>query len=159
MKALSIFVLAGVLAVGGNAQTKAPQQAKDFALKTVTGSTIKLSNLKGKVVLLNFWATWCGPCRAEIPDFSALYEEYKSKGFEIVGVSLDDDGWDSVTPFVKKYKIPYPIVLGNGKVVDEYGGFEFIPTTFLIDKKGNIVDKHVGMMNRAQLEKKLKDLL
>src|SRR5512135_1596144 len=85
----------------GSAAKKAP----NFALKTSDGATIELSKLKGKTVVVNFWATWCGPCRAEIPGFLEVYEKYKSKGLEIVGVSLDEGGWNDVKPFVKKLNI------------------------------------------------------
>jgi cytochrome c biogenesis protein CcmG/thiol:disulfide interchange protein DsbE len=135
------------------------RKAADFKLTTADGSVVELSKLKGKVVLVNFWATWCGPCLREIPDFIEVYKKYKSQGFEIVGIALDEEGFDLVTPFVKKYKIPYPVVLGTGKTVNEYGGSEFIPTSFLIDRKGMIVDEHVGLMKKADLEKKLKGIL
>ena len=135
------------------------KKAPDFSLKTSDGKTVQLSQLKGKVVLLNFWATWCGPCRKEIPDFLEVYKQNKGKGFEIVGVALDEEGWNVVTPFVKQYKVNYPVVVGDGKLVREYGGFEFIPTTFLIDKQGTIVHTWTGLVKKAELDKKLKGLL
>ena len=147
-----VIVLTGVVYAQG-------KKASDFELKTSEGKTVQLSKLKGKVVLLNFWATWCGPCRAEIPDFLEVYKQYKEKGFEIVGVSLDEEGWSVVNPFVQQYKIKYPIVIGSGKLVKEYGGFEFIPTTFLIDKKGAIVHTFTGAVTKAELERRLKDIL
>ncbi|HET6274104.1 MAG TPA: TlpA disulfide reductase family protein, partial [Bacteroidota bacterium] len=107
----------------------------------------------------NFWATWCGPCRSEIPGFLDVYKQYKPKGLEIVGVSLDRGGWNEVKPFVEKYKITYPVVVGDGDLADAYGGIEAIPTTFVIDKKGNIVNKHLGYLNKAAFEKMIKDLL
>jgi cytochrome c biogenesis protein CcmG/thiol:disulfide interchange protein DsbE len=152
MMIVALAVLTGV-AYG---QSK---KAADFELKTSDGKIVQLSQLKGKVVLLNFWATWCGPCRKEIPDFLEVYEQYKGKGFEIVGVSLDEDGWSVVNPFVKQYKINYPIVMGDGKVVKAFGSFQYIPTTFLIDKQGNIVHTFTGLVKKADLEKKLKTLL
>lgn len=135
------------------------KRAPDFSLKTTDGKTVQLSQMKGKVVLLNFWATWCGPCRKEIPDFLEVYKEYKSKGFEIIGVSLDDEGWTVVNPFARKFKINYPIVLGDGKLVRAYGSFEFIPTTFLIDKQGTIVHTFTGLITKADLERRIKDIL
>ena len=135
------------------------RKAADFKLTTADGSVVELSKLRGKVVLVNFWATWCGPCRREIPDFIEVYEKYKSQGFEIVGIALDEEGFDLVTPFVKKFKIPYPVVIGTGKTVNAYGGFDVIPTTFLIDRNGMIVDNHMGLMRKADLEKKLKDII
>jgi len=134
-------------------------KAADFRLKTTDGKTVQLSQMKGKVVLLNFWATWCGPCRKEIPDFLEVYKQYKGRGFEIIGVSLDDEGWKVVNPFVKQFNINYPIVIGDGKLVNAYGGFEFIPTTFLIDKEGTIVHTFTGLVTKADLERRLKVIL
>lgn len=135
------------------------RKAADFKLTTADGTVVELSKLQGKVVLVNFWATWCGPCRREIPDFIEVYEKYKSQGFEIVGIALDDEGFDLVTPYVKRFKIPYPVVIGTGRTVNDYGGFDVIPTTFLIDRKGMIVDQHMGLMTKTELEKKLKTVL
>jgi thiol-disulfide isomerase/thioredoxin len=108
---------------------------------------------------VNFWATWCPPCRAEIPDFIKVYDAYKSKGLEIIGIALDEDGWSVVKPFVDKKEINYSIVLGNAQVVQQYGGIEGIPTTFIVDKKGNIVDHQVGMLTKTMLEQKMNVLL
>ena len=134
-------------------------KAPDFSLKTSTGKTFKLSKLKGKLVVINFWATWCGPCRAEIPGFMDVYEKYKSKGLEIVGVSLDEGGWDDVKPFLKEYSVPYPVVLGNAQVAEQYGNIESIPTTFIVDKDGNIVGRHIGYMKKEDFEKAIQSYL
>ena len=142
-----------------NAQSIQPQKAPNFALKSNDGKTVELAKLKGKAVIVNFWATWCGPCRAEIPDFIKLYDTYKSKGLEIVGIALDEDGWSIVKPFLEKNKLNYPVVLGTMDVVQQYGGIEGIPTTFFVDKKGNIVDRQVGMLTKPMLEQKIKVLL
>lgn len=157
MKRVPFLIVTLLLAASvASAQNR---KAADFKLTTADGKVVELSKLQGKVVLVNFWATWCGPCRREIPDFIEVYQEYKSKGFEIVGIALDEEGFDLVTPFAKKYKIPYPVVIGSGKEVRAYGGFEVIPTTFLIDRKGMIVDEHMGLMTKAELIKKLKSVL
>lgn len=135
------------------------EQAPEFSLKKGDGSTLTLSGLKGKVVVVNFWTTWCPPCRREIPDFIETYKNYNEKGVEIVGVSLDHQGWDVVTPFVKNNSINYPIVLGNVDTAKEYGDVRSIPTSFIVDKEGKIVEKFVGMLTKEQLEEILNKYL
>jgi len=137
----------------------AQDRAPNFSLMTSSGQTVELKKLQGKAVVVNFWATWCGPCRAEIPGMAEIYGKYKDKGVEIVGVSLDDRGWSVVNPFVQKLGIPYPVVLGNDQVVQAYGGIDAIPTTFFVDKKGTVVKKHVGYMSKDDFEKILRSVL
>ncbi|MGA9118054.1 MAG: TlpA disulfide reductase family protein [Bacteroidota bacterium] len=152
----AFFVLLLTVAAVGVAQsTKAP----NFKAKASDGTTIELDKLKGKVVVVNFWATWCPPCRQEIPGFIDVYKEYKSKGLEIVGVSLDQKGWEVVKPYMSKVSINYPVVLPDETLNSGYGRIDAIPTTFFVDKKGNIVDKHVGYMDKGDFEKKIKSLL
>jgi cytochrome c biogenesis protein CcmG/thiol:disulfide interchange protein DsbE len=153
------IVLAVFLFTACAAQPEKRQKAPNFSLQTQNGKVIELSKLKGKVVLVNFWATWCPPCRAEIPDFIEVYNTYKSKGFEIVGIALDEEGWSKVAPYIEKVKMNYPVVLGSAKVVQQYGGIEGIPTTFIIDKNGYIADSQVGLLSKELLEKALKSLL
>jgi thiol-disulfide isomerase/thioredoxin len=154
---LSVAIL--FLAFAGFSSPTAAKKAPNFSLSTNDGKTIELSKLKGKTVVINFWATWCGPCRAEIPGFLEVYEKYKSKGLEIVGISLDQGGWNDVSPFVKKFKISYPVVIGNDKISKQYGNIEAIPTTFIVDKNGTIVDEHVGYLKKEDFENKIKGLL
>ena len=125
--------------------TKGPKAAPDFALKDADGKTVHLSDYKGKVVVLDFWATWCGPCKIEIPWFMEFEQQYKGKGFAVLGVSMDDDGWTAVKPYVAKMKMNYRIVLGNDKVGELYGGVDSLPTTFLIDRQGRIASTHIGL--------------
>ncbi|MEX1137751.1 MAG: TlpA disulfide reductase family protein [Bacteroidota bacterium] len=150
------LVLAVLLAFGNLPQ---PEKAPEFTLKNARGETVTLSSFKGKVVVVNFWATWCGPCRAEIPGFLDVYDQYRSKGLEILGISLDSDGWGSINQFVKKYEITYPVVLGDQETVRNYGGIEAIPTTFIVDKAGNIAVRHVGYMSTSDLLRRVKELL
>jgi peroxiredoxin len=118
-------------------------RAYDFELKDSSGNTVRLSDFKGKVVVLDFWATWCPPCRKEIPGFVTLQNGYKAKGVEVVGISLDDS-WAPVGPFAKQYGINYTVVLGNADVAGRFGGIEGIPTTFVIDGDGVIRFRHMG---------------
>ncbi len=133
--------------------------APNFKLQAADGSTVDLKSLQGKVVVVNFWATWCGPCRAEIPGMLEVYSKYRGKGLEIVGVSLDQQGFSVVTPFVQRMKIDYPVVVGDGDLVAAYGNFQAIPTTFVVDRKGNIVGEHTGSMTKEQFESMIKPLL
>ena len=128
------------------------KEAPDFELKDVNGNTVRLSDFKGKVVVLNFWATWCAPCRREIPDFIELQNAYGKDGLQFIGIALDQEGVEKVKPFVGKYKIEYPILIGNSSVADKYGGMDAIPVTLLIDRKGMIRNRYVGMRQKSDLE-------
>jgi cytochrome c biogenesis protein CcmG/thiol:disulfide interchange protein DsbE len=132
--------------------------APQFTLQDLNGKPVKLSDFKGKVVILDFWATWCPPCRAEIPNFVELQKEYGKQGLAVVGISLDDNP-AGVVDFAKAQGINYPIVMGDQDVAAAYGGVEAIPTTFVIDPAGNIVNKHVGYTEKAEFEAEIKKLL
>jgi len=133
--------------------------APDFALKDAQGRLVHLADFKGKVVLLDFWATWCGPCKIEIPWFMEFQRKYKDRGFEVLGVSMDDDGWKAITPFVNQKKINYRIVLGDDKTGDQYGGLEALPTTFVIDRNGRIASVHVGLAGKKDFADAIEKLL
>jgi len=133
--------------------------APDFALKDANGKVVHLADYKGKVVLLDFWATWCGPCKIEIPWFTDFQRKYKDRGFEVLGVSMDDDGWKSVTPFVQEKKINYRIVMGDDKTGDQFGGLEALPTTFVIDRNGRIASVHIGLTNKKDFSDAIEELL
>ena len=133
--------------------------APDFALKDVDGKVVRLSDFRGKVVLLDFWATWCGPCQVEIPWFIEFQRKHRGDGLEVVGVSMDDDGWTSVKPFVAEKGVNYRMVIGDDKTTDQYGGVEALPTTFLIDREGRIASVHVGLSGKKEFEDALDKLL
>ena len=133
--------------------------APDFALKDADGKPVRLADYKGKVVLLDFWATWCGPCRIEIPWFTEMERQKKDKGFAVLGVSMDDDGWKAIKPFVAEMKINYRVLLGDDQVAKDYGGLDALPTTFLIDRNGKIADVHVGLASRKDFEEAIDQLL
>jgi len=133
--------------------------APDFALKDANGKTVRLSDYKGKVVLLDFWATYCGPCKIEIPWFMDFERKHKDQGFSVLGVSMDDDGWDAVKPFVSDVGINYRVMVGNDSTAAMYGGIEALPTTFLIDRDGKIADVHVGLTSKSDFENAIEQLL
>ncbi len=140
-------------------QANDPNLAPDFRLRGIDGKEYSLSMFRGRVVILDFWDTWCPPCKAEIPDFVALQEKYGSKGLQIVGIAFARQGLDAVKSFVKQYGINYPILLASVQVVQDYGGIEGIPTTFLIDPKGRIYRKYVGYRPRQVWEQHILELL
>jgi thiol-disulfide isomerase/thioredoxin len=133
--------------------------APDFTLPTTDGKQLKLSDYKGKVVIIDFWATWCPPCRKGIPDLIELKKQYGSKGVEIIGVSVDQETKPDVVPFIKEYKINYPVVYGNMNVYQQYGGIRAIPTSFIVDKEGKIVASHEGLISKSAYENYIKKLL
>ncbi len=138
---------------------KSKAVAPDFSLPTTDGKILKLSDLKGKVVILDFWATWCPPCRKGIPDLIDLEKEFGDKGLEVVGISVDQDTKDEVVPFMKQIGINYPVVYGNVGVYQAYGGIEAIPTSFVIDKEGKIVASYQGLRSKSVYENHIKKLL
>jgi peroxiredoxin len=133
--------------------------APDFVLKDADGKTVKLSDYKGKVVLLNFWATWCGPCKIEIPWFIDFEQRFKDRGFAVLGVSMDEDGWEIVKPYIEKHRVNYRNLLGNDSVAVQFGGVDSLPTTFLIDSTGRIASTHVGLVSKSNYENEIVHLL
>jgi len=133
--------------------------APDFELKDVNGKTIRLSDYRGQVVLLNFWATWCGPCKIEIPWFVEFQRTFKDRGFTVIGVSVDEDGWEAVRPFLAARQVNYPVVIATPEVETKYGGVEALPMSFLIDRDGRIASTHVGLVTKKTYEDEIRQLL
>jgi peroxiredoxin len=133
-------------------------EAPDFALKGEDGKAIRLAGLKGKVIVVNFWATWCEGCQVEIPWFIEFEKKYAESGLVVVGVSMDADGWKSVKPWVTEKKVNYPIVIGNENLARQYG-LKAMPLTVLVDRDGRIADVHSGLVKRTATEKKIRTLL
>ncbi len=135
-----------------------PSPAPEWALRDLEGETVRSADFAGKVVVLNFWATWCPPCRMEIPGFVKFQEEF-GEDVTIVGVSLDQTGVADVKAFSEGMKINYPVVMGDAEIVADYGGVQAIPTTFIIDREGQIRNVHQGYLSRRELEKVVVPLL
>ena len=141
------------------AENRDRKAAANFSLPDSNGVQVALADYKGKVVLLNFWATWCGPCKIEIPWFIEFNKTYKDRGFTVLGVSLDDDGWKSVKPYLTEKKMDYPVMVGNDQVSQSYGGIDSLPTTFIIDQDGRIAFVHMGLVGKDTYEKEIRSLL
>ena len=133
--------------------------APEFALKDADGKTVHLEEYKGKVVLLDFFATWCGPCKIEIPWFMEMERKNKDKGFSVLGVSMDDEGWEVVKPFLADLGVNYRVVIGNDATAQIYGGVDALPTTFLIDRNGRIAAIHIGLASKRVFEDGIQQLL
>lgn len=139
-------------------KTATRKAAPDFTLQDSDGARIQLSALKGKVVLLDFWATWCSPCKLEIPWFMEFQQTYATKGLAAVGVAMDDEGWEKVKPYLNEHPIDYPIVVGDGAFAKRYS-VTALPVTLLIDRKGKIAARHNGLVDRAAVESEIQKLL
>jgi thiol-disulfide isomerase/thioredoxin len=146
----------GTIAAGG---PKPGTAAPDFALQSLDGKTVHLSDFRGKAVLLNFWATWCTPCRLEMPWFVELEKQYGPQGLQVVGVAMDDAGPDKIAKFAKDMGVNYPVLLGKESVGDEYGGLEYLPTSFYLDRDGKVVQRVFGLRSRSDIEDWVKEAL
>lgn len=135
------------------------RKAPGFALPDLTGKSINFSKYEGKLVLVDFWATWCPPCRRSIPHLSELHGKYSDRGFEVVGISLDQSGVDKVARFAEQMKIPYTLLMGNVEIAADWNIGSAIPIAFLVDRKGDIVERIVGYQEKSVLEEKIQKFL
>jgi peroxiredoxin len=164
--AVALMLLAGVRMARTKAGTvqlkpvgKNGSLAPDFQLKSLNGKQVRLSDFRGKAVLLNFWATWCAPCKIEMPWFVDLQKQYAAQGLQVIGVAMDDSGEEAIAKFAKEMGVNYPVLIGKESVGDAYGGVEFLPTTFFIDRRGKIVDRVFGLVGHSDMEDNVKKAL
>jgi thiol-disulfide isomerase/thioredoxin len=170
IRAAFLFIITSVLLCGfplsSHAQdeqptirfVRNPDAAPDFKLTTLDGKPVTLADSHGKVILLNFWATWCGPCRAEIPDLIELQNKYKDK-LQILGLIVDDDDQDAIKEFIEKVGINYPVAIASNDIRFQYGGIAALPTSFVLDSEGRIVQKHEGLRDPLLYETEIRSLL
>ena len=159
--AAGVIVAYALLRNGAAAENMGPadkrQAMADFSIRDLSGKMWKLSDHRGQVVLVNFWATWCPPCQHETPDIVKLANDYSNKGLSVIGLSLDQGGAEKVRNFVNEYKIPYPVALANGEKVAE--GIDAIPVSILLDRQGRVAFRHVGTVDEKTLKGEVDQLL
>ena len=158
-RALAAAGALGLLLLAGGARAKGPgDAAPDFTRTDFSGTPVRLADYRGKLVLLNFWASWCGPCLEEMPRLSAWQRAYAAAGLRVIGVSMDDAAGPAKR-LLARQPVDYPVVLGDAKLGETYGGVLGLPLTFLIDRRGHIVARYQGEADLAQMEAKIKSLL
>jgi cytochrome c biogenesis protein CcmG/thiol:disulfide interchange protein DsbE len=134
-------------------------KAPAFTLRGADGQPVSLADHRGKVVFVNFWATWCAPCKIEIPWFIEFQKTYKDRGFTVLGLSLDEDGWEAVKPYAERRRINYPTAIATEELRQLYGNVENLPTTFIVDREGRIAATHVGLVSKSTYQKAIETLL
>ena len=139
--------------------TPAAIEARGWLLLDGTGRTLELEALKGRVVLLDFWATWCPPCKKELPELAALYTQMESQGVTLVGMTVDQGSAQDVAAAVAPFDLPYPVVLADEDAQKQFGGIRAVPTKFLLDKEGQVVEKYVGLVSIEKLKTDIEKLL
>ena len=135
------------------------QPAPDFTLNALDGRPLKLSDYRGKAVLLNFWATWCEPCKIEMPWFVDLQKKYGPEGLQVVGIAMDDSAPKDIADFAQKLGVNYPILIGKEEVGTEYGGVQYLPSTFYISRDGKILERVFGLVSRSEIESNIQKAL
>ncbi|MBI5711317.1 MAG: TlpA family protein disulfide reductase [Candidatus Eisenbacteria bacterium] len=161
---LAIVVLVVVVGLGAGWQLLTPtaasrDQAPAFTVRTLDGRTQRLSDLRGRPVMLDFWATWCAPCRASLPNLDAMQRRYGTRGLMVLGLSVDDDGPVAVRRFADRLGVRFPIAMAEEKVLDDYGPIRTIPTTILINRRGQVVRRVVGYIDEETLDGYVKEIL
>lgn len=165
MKKATLILAAGLLLLGwslwqhsAKPRTTGLRTAPGFSLTDLSGRSFSLSDYRGKVVVLDFWATWCDPCKEEIPHFVEMQSKYASQGLQVLGISMDDDE-APVRRFQQQFQMNYPVAIGNPKLADQYGGILGLPITFVIDREGRIAARHVGATDPSVIEAEIQKLL
>jgi thiol-disulfide isomerase/thioredoxin len=130
-----------------------------FEKTTMSGDTLRAADLHGQITLVNFWATWCGPCVVEMPELIGLRAEWKDRPFEIVGVSMDEEGFDVVRPFAEDFGVNYPVILDDGPLADEFGGVYGLPTTFIVDADGTVIHRSMGIFPMDRMRDELDEMI
>jgi cytochrome c biogenesis protein CcmG/thiol:disulfide interchange protein DsbE len=151
-----LLLLAGCY--GGSRPPRIGSPAPDFTVKD-SDRQVTLSQLRGQIVVLNFWATWCPPCRTEIPLLQRVHTAYAARGFTVVGVAMDERGWAAVTPFLAQHRVEYPVLLGNAAVARRYGGLKTLPYTLFLDRAGRVVATHAAALTETPLRRIVETLL
>ncbi|HSA95640.1 MAG TPA: TlpA disulfide reductase family protein [Acidobacteriota bacterium] len=149
--AAALIFAAAAVACTPAQQASESTPAPEFTITDLQGKTLSLADYKGKVLVLNFWATWCPPCRREIPDFIEAYREFRDQGLEIIGVSVDETTAEALLDWTKRTGINYPIALATPEIERAYGPIQSIPTTFIIDRAGRIRYRQAELMDKATL--------
>jgi thiol-disulfide isomerase/thioredoxin len=151
-----VLLAAVVLSAPASASAK---QAPAFTVRTLSGKSLRLAELRNKPVIVDFWATWCGPCRASMPHLSTMQSRYEKQGLTVIGMSVDDGESRDVQKFATQLGIKFPIAMANDDVLDAYGPIRSIPTTFFINRKGDIVRRVVGYIDGETMEDYVKEIL
>lgn len=135
------------------------KKAPEFELQDKDGNTVRLADYRDKVVVIDFWATWCGPCKAEMPWLIELSKKYQEEGLVVLGISMDSDGWTTVKPFIEKMGVSYPILKGTKRVAYLYGDVDALPVAFFVDRQQKVAAIHLGALSRKQFEQTVRSLL
>lgn len=153
------FALLSLIVTAFGQSTEQKERAPDFFLKSLSNRTVRLSDYRGKVVLINFWATWCAPCRAETPELVGWQKQYQDKGLQIIGVTYPPYKPATVSRFAKNSKINYPVVFDDHKIAELYSVGEILPVTIIVDRQGMIADRILGILEPEEFEQKVRPLL